>query len=103
MEKKKEKERKKKEKEKREDDDDEELGKRRTSTVGVHQMQLLPGQSLYHLITFYPQKWLYSLFENNTGRTYGLTKGWRDTTSYRDASSHLKGGPDVDPLMTITQ
>ena len=29
-------------------------------------------------------------FENNTGRTYGPTGGRTDTTSYRDATAHLK-------------
>ena len=29
-------------------------------------------------------------FENNTGPSYGLTDGRTDTTSYRDATAHLK-------------
>ena len=29
-------------------------------------------------------------FENNTGRTYGRTDGRTETTSYRDATAHLK-------------
>ena len=39
-------------------------------------------------------------FENNTGRTYGPTDGptdrRTDTTSYRDATAHLKT-PSVQP------
>ena len=37
-------------------------------------------------MTFYPQKWPCSSFENNTGQTEGPTDR---RTSYRDAYSHL--------------
>ena len=37
-----------------------------------------------------------SAFENNTGRTYGPTDGRTDTTSYKDATVHLKIGKIKD-------
>ena len=66
-----------------------------TSIAGVHKMRLLHWHSSYHcfwchLLTLYPQKWPKSLFENNTGRTYGPTDLRTDTTSYRHATAHLK-------------
>ena len=40
-------------------------------------------------------------FENNTGPSYGRTDGRTDTTSYRDATAHLKttvnGWMDAQP------
>ena len=41
-------------------------------------------------MTFYPEKRPYSSFENNMGQADGLTDRRTDTTSYRDATAHLK-------------
>ena len=53
--------------------------KKRNKYRGVHKMRLLYRHSLYdwlwnQFMTFNPQKWPYSSFENNTGRTDGRTR-----------------------------
>ena len=78
-----------------------------TSTAGVHQMRPFCRHSFIIIIiivvvvivvghskSFQPRKPRFSSFKNNTGpsdlRTDGPTDGRTDTTSYRDAWSHLK-------------